>query len=51
MSKEYFSKLNYSLANEDSTLEVEMVKELKPKNTLAVCGSGGRSLRLRAKGR
>ena len=46
MSKEYFSKLNYSLANEDSTLEVEMVKELKPKNTLAVCGSGGRSLPL-----
>ncbi len=45
-SKEYFSKLNYTLANEDSTLEVEMVKQLKPKNTLTVCGSGGRALPL-----
>src|SRR5688572_28325343 len=43
---EYFSKLNYSLANEDTTLELQTVKALKPKNTLAVCGSGGRSLPL-----
>ncbi len=43
---EYFSKLNYSLANEDTTLELQMVKALKPRNTLSVCGSGGRSLPL-----
>lgn len=43
---EYFSKLNYSLANEDTTLELQMVKALKPTNTLTVCGSGGRALPL-----
>ncbi len=46
MSKTYFSKLNYSLANEDTSLEYAMVAKLKPKRTLAVCGSGGRSLPL-----
>ncbi len=46
MSKTYFSKLNYTLANEDTSLEYSMVKALKPKRVLAVCGSGGRSLPL-----
>ena len=46
MSKQYFSKLNYTLANEDTALEHELVKRLKPARVLSVCGSGGRSLPL-----
>ncbi len=46
MSKSYFSKLNYTLANEDTSLELALVQRLKPKKTLTVCGSGGRSLPL-----
>lgn len=46
MSGEYFSELNYSLANEDNYLEYMMVKDLKPKSICSVCGSGGRSLPL-----
>jgi S-adenosylmethionine-diacylglycerol 3-amino-3-carboxypropyl transferase len=42
----YFSNLNYSLANEDTTLEFEMMRRLKPKRILSVCGSGGRALPL-----
>jgi S-adenosylmethionine-diacylglycerol 3-amino-3-carboxypropyl transferase len=40
----YFSDLNYSLANEDTTVEYEMVKRLGFKDILAVTGSGARSL-------
>ena len=46
MTEKYFKSLNYSLGNEDTTLEVRMVEELKPKRVLAVAGSGGRSLPL-----
>ena len=46
MKDAYFSNLNYTLANEDTWLEVEMIRRLKPKNVLSVCGSGGRSLPL-----
>ena len=42
----YFSGLNYTLGNEDTTLEGEMVSKLMPKHVLSVCGSGGRSLPL-----
>ncbi len=42
----YFQRLNYTLGNEDTTLEWEMVRKLNPKRVLAVCGSGGRSLPL-----
>ncbi len=48
MSKKYFSELNYSLANEDSSVEYEMVKLLNSQKILSVCGSGGRSLPLLA---
>ncbi|NRA45583.1 MAG: DUF3419 family protein [Oligoflexales bacterium] len=49
MSNEaYFSKLNYTVANEDSRLEYQMVRSLKPDRVLSVCGSGGRSLPLAA---
>lgn len=43
---EYFNKLNYSLANEDTTLEGILVERLRPKKILTVCGSGGRSIPL-----
>lgn len=48
--KDYFYDLNYTLANEDTSLEYEMVKELKPKSVLSVCGSGGRAIPLIAAG-
>ena len=40
MTEKYFKSLNYSLGNEDTTFEVEMVKKLNPKKVLAVAGSG-----------
>ncbi len=46
MGKKYFSSLNYTLGNEDSTVEVEMIKQLLPKSIFSVCGSGGRSIPL-----
>ena len=41
---DYFNKLNYTLANEDNHLEVELADLLKPKHILAIAGSGNRSL-------
>ncbi len=46
MSSSFFSDMNYSMANEDTSLEFEMVKQLKPRKILSVCGSGGRALPL-----
>ncbi|MCK6594741.1 MAG: DUF3419 family protein [Bacteriovoracaceae bacterium] len=46
MAQKYFNSLNYTLGNEDTTLEVEMIKKLKPQSIFSVCGSGGRSLPL-----
>ncbi len=46
MSKSYFSKLNYTLANEDTSLELGIVERIKPRTSLTVCGSGGRALPL-----
>ncbi|AUN98336.1 DUF3419 family protein [Bacteriovorax stolpii] len=46
MTQEYFKGLNYTLGNEDTTVEVELVKKIKPKNIFSICGSGGRSLPL-----
>ena len=40
--------MNYTLANEDTSLEYNLVLKLKCKQILAVCGSGGRSLPLLA---
>lgn len=42
MGHNYFNSLNYSLANEDTTLEYELVKSLKPKKIFSITGSGGR---------
>jgi S-adenosylmethionine-diacylglycerol 3-amino-3-carboxypropyl transferase len=46
MSKRYFSELNYTLANEDTSLEHALVEERAPRRALSVCGSGGRALPL-----
>jgi len=44
--KKYFKGLNYTLGNEDTTVEYQLVKEYQPKKVFSVCGSGGRSLPL-----
>ena len=46
MTKKYFTGLNYTLGNEDTTVEVELVKIYSPKKVFSICGSGGRSLPL-----
>jgi S-adenosylmethionine-diacylglycerol 3-amino-3-carboxypropyl transferase len=46
MSDKYFSGLNYTLGNEDSTVEIELIKKFKPKSIFSICGSGGRSIPL-----
>ncbi len=46
MGQKYFSGLNYTLGNEDTSVEIEMIKKLKPKSIFSICGSGGRSLPL-----
>ncbi|MBC7429948.1 MAG: DUF3419 family protein [Bacteriovorax sp.] len=46
MSHSYFSGLNYTLGNEDTSVEIELIKRLKPKKIFSICGSGGRSLPL-----
>jgi len=46
MAQKYFSGLNYTLGNEDTSLEINLVLDLKPKNIFSICGSGGRSLPL-----
>jgi S-adenosylmethionine-diacylglycerol 3-amino-3-carboxypropyl transferase len=47
MSRSYFNKLNYTLANEDTSLEVSM---LRPglEHVVSVAGSGGRAMPLLA---
>lgn len=42
MGHSYFNSLNYSLANEDTTLEYELVKKLKSQKVFSITGSGGR---------
>lgn len=44
MTAKYFHQLNYTMANEDTTLEFEMVKQKNLKSILTVGGSGSRSL-------
>ena len=49
MSFSYFNKLNYTLANEDTRMELDML-EPGVGHVLCVAGSGGRVLPLLAKG-
>lgn len=46
MVQKYFNSLNYTLGNEDTTVEIELVKKIKPTAIFSVCGSGGRSIPL-----
>lgn len=46
MSNRYFSGLNYTLGNEDTSVEIGLVKQYNPKSIFSICGSGGRSLPL-----
>lgn len=46
MTQKYFSGLNYTLGNEDTALEIELVSRYRPKSIFSVCGSGGRALPL-----
>ncbi len=46
MGHSYFKGLNYTLGNEDTSVEIELIKKLKPKKIFSICGSGGRSLPL-----
>ena len=48
MSSRYFSTLNYTLANEDTTLELSLLPE-QSDTVLTVAGSGGRVLPLLAR--
>ncbi|OFZ52663.1 MAG: hypothetical protein A2428_16850 [Bdellovibrionales bacterium RIFOXYC1_FULL_54_43] len=48
MSSKYFNKLNYTLANEDTALELELLPE-DVGHLFSVAGSGGRILPLLAK--
>lgn len=49
-SKKYFSDLNYSLGNEDTGFEVDLLKELKPDRVLSIAGCGSRLWPLMAHG-
>jgi S-adenosylmethionine-diacylglycerol 3-amino-3-carboxypropyl transferase len=46
MGNKYFSGLNYTLGNEDTSVEIALINQLLPKNVFTICGSGGRSLPL-----
>ena len=46
----YFKELNYSLANEDTTVELRLCQEHQPSHILSICGSGGRFLPLASHG-
>lgn len=48
--RKYFTGLNYTLGNEDTTVEIKLAEEYGPKKVFAVCGSGGRSLPLALNG-
>lgn len=44
MTQSYFQSLNYSMANEDTTLEFKLAESLGAKKILTVGGSGSRAL-------
>ncbi len=46
MGQKYFTGLNYTLGNEDTTVEIELIKKNRPKSIFSICGSGGRSIPL-----
>ena len=46
MVKKYFTQLNYTLGNEDTTLESAMVDQLCPKSIFSIAGCGSRAFPL-----
>lgn len=48
MSKKYFQALNYTLGNEDTRFEVEVLKRTNKKHLLSIAGCGSRVLPLLA---
>jgi S-adenosylmethionine-diacylglycerol 3-amino-3-carboxypropyl transferase len=46
MAQKYFTGLNYTLGNEDTSVEIDLVKQFKSKSIFSVCGSGARALPL-----
>jgi S-adenosylmethionine-diacylglycerol 3-amino-3-carboxypropyl transferase len=44
VTAKYFHQLNYTMANEDTHLEFEMIKALESKSILTIGGSGSRAL-------
>lgn len=44
--QKYFSELNYTLGNEDTSLEVSIVEKLRPHHIFSVAGCGSRALPL-----
>ena len=50
MTKSYFSSLNYTLGNEDTNFEIQVLKKFQGHKVLSVAGSGGRALPLLTEG-
>lgn len=46
MAQEYFNQLNYTLGNEDTSIDVEIVKRLGSQSIFSVAGCGSRSFPL-----
>ena len=49
MAQEYFNQLNYTLGNEDTSIDVEIVKRLGSQSIFSVAGCGSRSFPLFAR--
>ncbi len=48
MTQKYFSQLNYTLGNEDTAIDIEIVRRLKSESIFNVAGCGSRSFPLLA---
>ena len=46
MTKKYFGQLNYTLGNEDTSVDLEIIKKLDSKNVFSIAGCGSRALPL-----
>jgi S-adenosylmethionine-diacylglycerol 3-amino-3-carboxypropyl transferase len=46
VTKKYFRELNYTLGNEDTSIDVEIIKGLNAKDVFSIAGCGSRSLPL-----
>tara|TARA_Y100000780_G_scaffold232591_1_gene267926 strand:- start:22656 stop:23762 length:1107 start_codon:yes stop_codon:yes gene_type:complete len=46
LTKKYFGQLNYTLGNEDTSVDLEIIKKLDSKNVFSIAGCGSRALPL-----